>query len=184
MILLVLLGLLLPAPNGYARKEWRHWTAVAGCIDTREQVLIDESRRPVLMTANGCAIRSGEWFDRYTGEVITTPGALDVDHLVSLGAASRAGGWRWSPDRKRAYANDRTFPDHLVAVGASINRSKSDKGPARWLPPRKASRCWYVETYATIAERWQMELPQADRAALAAMRAGCAAARSSGSDPR
>lgn len=96
-----------------------------------------------------------------------TPAVLDVDHLIALGAAHRAGGWRWGRVRKHPYANELGDPDHLVAVSAAANRSKGAKGPSTWLPPRKASRCCYVLGYERIAKTWKLTLPKADRAAIA-----------------
>lgn len=172
-LLLVLLLVLssLGASPAYRRADWPHWSG--RCPDVRQQVLIEESRRLVIMTADGCRVLSGEWLDIYGGELVTSPAALDVDHVVPLAAAHRAGGWRWTRATRQAYANDLVDPDHLVAVSAALNRQKGDKGPSRWLPPRMASRCGYVRTYQAIAERWRLTLPAADRRAIRETLATC-----------
>lgn len=159
-------------PTPYRRAAWPHWAA-SGCLNVRDQVLIAESRRLVRLSRDGCAVLAGEWLDIYTGELVTTPAVLDVDHVVSLAAAHRAGGWRWPLARRRAFANALDDPDHLVAVTRAANRAKADLGPGRWLPVRPAARCWYVGAYARIAERWGLNLPAADVSAIRAVLAGC-----------
>lgn len=160
--------------SAYRRSEWRHWTDADGdCQDARQEVLIAESLVPVTLDAARCRVMRGQWLDVYGGEVYTDPKQLDVDHLVSLGAAHRAGGWRWNRQRKMEYANYQDDPWHLIAVSASLNRQKSDKGPAQWLPPRVAFRCSFVNHYAQVAVRWNLRLPQTDRAVIAKIRASC-----------
>ncbi len=78
---------------------------------------------------------SGLGHDAYTGETVRDPGEVDVDHLVSLAEAYRSGGHAWSGERRAAFANDLKDTRTLIAVSASVNRSKSDQGPEEWLPP-------------------------------------------------
>ena len=75
------------------------------------------------------------------------------------------GGWKWSRDRKRAYANDLSDPDHLVAVHQGLNRSKGSKGPDQWpgdAAPEAFPYCWYAETWIRIKDRWELELPPSE----------------------
>ena len=74
--------------------------------------------------SNQCRVESGIWAGPYTGEQFDGPGNLDIDHMVPLGNAHQSGGWAWSDARKRRYANDLSYDGHLIAVGASANRSK------------------------------------------------------------
>jgi hypothetical protein len=103
---------------------------------------------------------------------VTAPGALDVDHVVSLLEAHRAGGWAWDRARKQAYANDTEHAEHLVAVLASANRQKGSKGPDRWRP-RRQHWCEYANAWLTIARRWGLEMTRAEWDALMEMRATC-----------
>ncbi len=171
LLLLALLGpaSVEPAP-AYRRAEWNHWTG--RCLNTRERVLIAESRRPVTLSPDGCGVLSGEWLDEYTGELVTVPAVLDVDHMIPLAFAHRAGGWRWTRATKTAYANDLT-PEHLIAVTREANRAKGDKGPDRWKPTRRAAWCAYAEAWGRIAARWELSLTASEQRALRAMRATC-----------
>jgi hypothetical protein len=47
------------------------------------------------------------------------------------GNAHRSGARAWDPATKRAYANDLTDSEHLIAVTDNVNQSKRDKGATR-----------------------------------------------------
>jgi hypothetical protein len=154
----------------YNRAEWQHWIDADGdCQDTRQEVLIEESLVAPTLDPRGCRVMSGMWRDEYTGSLFTDPGDLDIDHRVSLATAHRHGGWAWDPARKRAYANDLQDPAHLVAVSASANRSKSDRGPDEWRPPLRDSWCHYANTWRAINQRWTLVVSPAEETALREM---------------
>ena len=119
----------------YLRKQWKHWSDADGdCQDTRQEVLIEESEIAVTFTnSDDCRVLAGRWTDPYSGDVFTDPRHLDVDHMVPLRNAQRSGGWEWTKQRREAYANDLDNPEHLIAVDRSLNRSKSDQGPDKWM---------------------------------------------------
>jgi hypothetical protein len=100
-------------------------------------VLIEESLEPVAFTdASHCRVATGLWRDPYSGQTYRNPSELDIDHLVPLANAHASGGWRWSTDRRRDYANDLLDANHLVAVSASLNRQKGAETPATWKAAR------------------------------------------------
>ncbi len=77
---------------------------------------------------------------------------------------------------KRAYANDLSDPDHLVAVHRSLNRSKGSKGPDQWPDddaPDAFPYCWYAETWIRIKDRWELEIPPSEDVALEEMLETC-----------
>ena len=157
----------------YDRGDWRHWTDADGdCQDTRAEVLIAESRSPA--TLDGCRVTSGRWWGVYTAATFTSSSEVDVDHLVPLANAHRSGGWAWDAARKEAYANDLNDPDHLIAVSASANRSKGDKGPEEWRPPERSYWCEYAMDWARIKDTWDLAVTAAELAALTDMLSDCA----------
>ncbi len=161
-------------PPRYDRDAWPHWSdADRDCMNTRHEVLTEESLIDVATNRNGCAVLSGEWLDPFSGDSFSNPRDLDVDHIVPLAYAFQAGGWAWSREERRAYANDMTNPSHLVAVSASLNRQKGAKGPAEWMPPNEAALCWYAEAWLQILARYELRPLLADARILLATRLIC-----------
>lgn len=154
----------------YDRTEWDLWIDADGdCQDTRQEVLIQESLVMVTLDPRGCRVLAGMWQDEYTGNVYTDPGDLDIDHRVPLANAHRSGGWQWDLPRKRDYANDLSDPEHLVAVSASANRSKGDKGPEAWKPPLRQDWCHYASAWRAIKQRWNLSMTTDEEHALSEM---------------
>ena len=142
---------------GYDRDEWRHWIdADSDCQDTRQEVLIAESRTAVsYVSSRECRAESGFWVGPYTGSTLNDPGGLDVDHMVPLANAHRSGGWAWDSARKAQYANDLGSENHLIAVQSSANRSKGSRGPDEWRPPKQDYWCEYAVDW--IVDQEQLE---------------------------
>jgi len=168
----------------YDRDEWNHWVNVRSCWTVREEVLAKEAQPNslVLEDANGgkttdvskaCKVLGGSWIDPYSGKTFTNPSDLDIDHMIPLNYAAQHGGQAWDSGKKESYANDLTFEDHLIAVSASENRSKSDKGPSQWKPTNKAYWCEYSSDWATIASTWGLSVTKDDVASLKEMSATC-----------
>jgi 5-methylcytosine-specific restriction endonuclease McrA len=159
----------------YDRDDWRHWIDADGdCQDTRQEVLIEESLTPVVFVdTRECRVLSGIWRDAYSGILYTDPSLLDVDHLVPLENAHRSGGWAWSMDRKRDYANDLIDRNHLIAVHQSLNSQKGSRTPAMWRPPDRGAWCEYARSWLGVKERWALSIATDERAALVEMQGGC-----------
>lgn len=177
----------LPVDNngstGYSRSQWQHWDNVTTCWTVREEVLYrdaskgsltmrDASGVPTSNKAKACTITGGTWKDPYTGSTFTNPEDLDIDHLVPLGYAARHGGNSWDSDRKRDYANS-LDAGHLLAVSASANRSKSDKGPSIWKPTNTATWCGYATAWVGVSSKWGLSTTAADKKALTEMLSKC-----------
>lgn len=164
-----------PVVPQYNRRDWRHWIDDdRDCQDTRAEVLIAESETPVeFVDAHHCKVARGRWTCPYTGQVVTDPRKLDVDHLVPLENAHRSGGWHWSREKKRAYANNLARPEHLVAVVASANRSKGSRGPEEWLPPNSAFVCEYIREWMAVKTQWGLSCSDAEQEAVEQAVAWC-----------
>ncbi len=105
--------------------------------------------------------------DPYTGKSLThlSPAAMDVDHIVPLAAAWDLGAWAWTPERRLAFANDRS--SNLLLTEASVNREKSDATLSGWLPPHHETRCLYAARFLIVLNTYQLPLPEPDAHAAA-----------------
>ena len=159
----------------YDRDDWRHWIDVDGdCQNTRHEVLVEESTIAVTFTnSQQCTVSTGLWNAPFAGVVVETARSLDVDHMVPLANAHKSGGWAWSAERKRDYANDMDYPGHLVAVTASANRSKGAKGPEDWKPEDDTYWCEYAVDWVTIKSTWELSVTITEWAALDEMLGTC-----------
>ena len=173
------LGSLMVAPSssgaGYSRAQFGDGWIDAdhdGC-DTREEVLIAESLEPpVVSRIGGCAVASGRWLDPYTATTYTSPGELDIDHVVPLANAWVSGASTWSSQQRVSFANDLDAPE-LVAVSYVVNRSKGDRSPDEWKPPNHGDWCEYAKAWVSVKARWHLTITGAEKAALASMLFGC-----------
>ena len=126
-------------------------------------MLIEESLVPVtFISARGCGVKSGKWFDPYTGRTFTNLHKLDVDHVVPLAEAHRSGAWKLNREKKKRIANYLKDKGHLIAVSASANRRKSDKDPAEWLPSNKAFGKEYARIWIKIKVDWGLTADKAE----------------------
>jgi uncharacterized protein DUF1524 len=160
LALLLLAGVAIAAPE-YRRQEWMSgWADEDGdCQTTRTEVLIRDARAVSFQSPRSgadCEVAAGVWRDPYTGEQVTDPSTLDVDHLVPIAEAHRSGGHAWSAERKKAYANDLTYRWHLIATTAHANRSKGDRAPQDWKPPASEVWCEYATAWAVIKFTWNL----------------------------
>ena len=159
----------------YDRGEWRHWTDDdRDCQNARQEVLIDESSVPVVFEdSDQCRVQSGSWVGPYTGQAVTNPGDLDIDHMVPLENAHRSGAWAWDRDRKREFANYLGYDDHLIASTSRANRSKGSKGPEEWRPALESYWCEYATNWIAIKNAWKLTVTRAEFLALREMLATC-----------
>ncbi len=161
--------------KGYSRSKFQLWIDADGDgCDTRDEVLIAELKKPVRI-GSGCRIYGGRWYSAYDGKWTTNPSTFDIDHVVALKEAWDSGAWNWTKARRRAYANDLGSGRSLRAVTASSNRSKSDRDPAQWLPPRSSFRCTYATQWVATKVRWHLAVNAAERRALRNVLVSCPA---------
>jgi hypothetical protein len=140
--------------GGYSRNLFKHWIDVDkdGC-NTRYEVLIAEAIVKPKVGA-GCYLTGGKWRSPYDGKVFTNPTGLDIDHMVPLAEAWRSGAWAWTAAQRMDFANDLEDSRSLLAVTASLNRSKGDRDVAAWLPIK--AQCNYISNW--IAVKWRFDL--------------------------
>lgn len=140
--------------KGYSRSKFPDWYDADhdGC-NTRYEVLIAEATKKPKVKA-GCKLSGGKWYSRYDGVTTKNPSTFDIDHLVPLAEAWQSGAWKWSASKRKLYANDLGYFADLIAVSASSNRSKGDREPQDWMPPRTHYACTYLKQWVAVKWRW------------------------------
>jgi hypothetical protein len=104
--------------------------------DTRQEILIAQNTGNIVFNTKGRVIR-GRWVSMYSGQIIVNASKVDIDHIVPLSWAWKHGANQWSESKRERFAND---PINLLAVEASLNRQKGDRGPEEWLPPKNQNQ--------------------------------------------
>lgn len=165
LLVALLVGLVFPLAGAAARPpfnraEWGSWIDEdRDCQDTRQEVLIRESRVPVLFRdgeAQYCTVAWGEWVSLYDGETANDPMKFQIDHMLSLKEAHEAGGWAWPREKKRAFLN---WQPNLVAVSVRSNASKGARGLAEWRPEKPEAGCRLGQGRAGARVAWRLARP-------------------------
>ena len=157
-----LLGLLSVRPEvtkGYNRKLFTHWSDNNGC-STRESVLRRDAlvKFPARNASDSCKVTTGIWLSVYDNKTLYKASDVDVDHVVALSEAWKSGASRWSPSKRKAFANDLSDPRTLKAVTDYVNMKKGDKDPSKWLPSSAIAVCTYVSDWISIKLRWKLSI--------------------------
>jgi hypothetical protein len=124
--------------DDYSRDKFGHgWSDIDhDGQDTRQEVLIAQNTGNLVVNEKGRVIR-GRWVSMYSGKIIVDASQVDIDHIVPLSWAWKHGADKWNQNKREQFANDER---NLVAVEASLNRQKGDKGLDEWLPPKNQTQ--------------------------------------------
>jgi hypothetical protein len=157
--------------GGYSRTLFKHWIDADkdGC-NTRYEVLIAEAIVKPTVGAR-CYLSGGKWKSSYEGKVFTNPTGLDIDHMVPLAEAWRSGAWAWTAAQRMEFANDLEDSRSLLAVTASLNRSKGDRDVAGWLPVK--AQCAYISNWIAVKSRFDLTVDPTEGEFLQSKIASC-----------
>ncbi|MEU1088264.1 HNH endonuclease family protein [Streptomyces sp. NPDC005576] len=151
---------------GSAWKDTVNGIALArnGC-DTRNDLLKRDGQEVRFRSGSDCVVASLTLKDPYTGATIewtkTKATKIQIDHVMPLSYDWQMGASRWSDAKRQQIAND---PLNLIPVDGPTNGSKSDSGPAAWLPPYKPIRCSYALRFAQVSLKYDLPVTTADKA--------------------
>jgi hypothetical protein len=153
---IIIFSFILLNPS-YNRGDWRHWIDEDGdCQNTRAEILIrDNTGMLKFKKSKFCLVTAGRWICPYTSNIYTRASDIDIDHIIPLAYAHRAGASGWSWAKKRQFAND---PLNLLAVGDSINRKKGSKGVEKWMPPNKGFHKKYKKLWLLIRQKYKLTI--------------------------
>ena len=162
------------APLTYHRSLYGGWLDTDNdCQDTRQEILIAESRVETSLDETGCIVIAGEWYDPYLDSLITDPSVIDIDHFIPLAEVHRSGGAKWDDSTRYSFGNDLSKNGVLIPVSASANRSKGDRDPANWLPPNTAYHCQYIARWVALKETWRLTMDYVEHQAVMDMQDDC-----------
>ncbi|MEO5877807.1 MAG: HNH endonuclease family protein [Streptosporangiaceae bacterium] len=134
-----------------------------GC-DTRNDLLARDGRSVKKRDGSQCIVVEMTLHDPYTGKTIDWEKAeatsVQIDHVMPLSYDWQMGAARWSDSKREQIAND---PLNLIPVDGPTNGSKSDSGPATWLPPYKQVRCSYAVRFAQVSIKYELPVTTADK---------------------
>ena len=154
--------------TSYSRDKFPHWISQGGGCDTRQVVL----KRDADYYSGNCPVTSGKWYSYFDGVIVYSPSGIDIDHVVPLAEAWRSGASSWTQTKRQNFANDLNGPS-LIAVTASVNRSKGDQDPSTWQPPRAGAKCAYAKMWINTKYRWGLHLQSSEKTALQTMLNSC-----------
>lgn len=141
----------------YDRSLYQHWVDEDGDgLDTRHEMLVASNIG--LSSINGKYVVKGRWRCPYTGREFTSPHEVEIDHRVPLYYAHRAGAWRFSPLKKKAFANDMS---NLAVVSAQENQDKKAKGLSDYLPA--IGRCDYAQKFDATMKKYGLQYVGLDK---------------------
>ncbi|HEY0636349.1 MAG TPA: HNH endonuclease family protein [Pseudonocardiaceae bacterium] len=152
-----------------------------GC-DTRNDILardlqpgtVNGRAVPKRVEDNNCVVLEGVLADPFTGQTLhftkKRAGALQVDHVVALAAAWRAGASTWQPQVRQDFAND---PRNLILVDGGTNQSKGDSTADEWLPPNADYHCEYARIVVTVKSAYGLSVTAAEQQALQSVLGRC-----------
>jgi hypothetical protein len=145
----------------YNRKTWDHWIDEdKNCLNTRAEILKKRSIGEVNLSKKGCSVVSGLWEDYYYPEKHQLAKDVDIDHLVPLKNAHDSGGFAWSENQKREFANDE---ENLVITNRKYNRQKGSQGIDTWLPVDKVYACKYIKDWMKIKNKYGLKISESEQ---------------------
>jgi hypothetical protein len=121
-----------------------------GC-DTAPRCCKAESITPAQVDPVGCTVVAGDWLSLYDGVTVTSPGELEIDHVVALkerGTPGVAVECRCARDlRQRSQRQSGASCRHR-----GDQPGRGDKDPSNWLP-RTLPVCPFIGDWVAIKAR-------------------------------
>lgn len=147
----------------YSREEFKWRDSDHDCQNTRQEILIERSLKPVTYRTSkrgDCTVMKGEWKDFYYDEVLEKAADIDIDHVVPIKHAWDLGASDWSSEEKSEFGND---PENLVITNLKYNRQKGPLTISEWLPVNRGYACRYVARWFKIKEKYKLPISEEEQ---------------------
>lgn len=112
----------------------------------------------------------GRIYGPYSGRHFPTTGATHIEHIVARSEAHDSGLCAAAASERRAFSRDL---DNLTLASPEMNRRKSARDAAAWLPPLEANRCWFAARVTLIRDRYDLTVDRDERDTLKEILSGC-----------
>lgn len=114
------------------------------------------------------ADRLGGMWSPYDGTRFTSLRESHIEHIVAISEAHDSGLCAASADVRLRFARDL---DNLTLATPGLNREKSARDAAEWLPAR--NRCWFAATIVAVRREYGLTIDRREAAALETVLKGC-----------
>jgi cell division septation protein DedD len=157
---------------GYRRARFgQAWADIDrnGCDQRNDVLRRDMVNLHTKPGTHGCVLLRGTLSlagDSYTTKRVKYKrgnGKVEIDHVVSLADAWRAGAYAWDGDQREKFANDLM---NLEAIDSKTNQAKDDETAAGWLPDDDDDQCALVVRQVTIKHRYELSITPAEQQAM------------------
>ncbi len=118
----------------------------------------------------GVVASLGDVFGPYSCERFASTADTQVEHVVALSEAHDSGLCAADRETKRAFARDLA---NLTLAAPVVNRAKSARDAAEWLPER--NHCWFANRVVEVRRAYGLTIDRDEADALEAVLAGCSA---------
>ncbi|KFZ06432.1 hypothetical protein V501_07423 [Pseudogymnoascus sp. VKM F-4519 (FW-2642)] len=156
--------------DGYSRDKFPHWMQAGGACDTRVAVLQRDGEN--VKVNDACTVESGTWKSPFDGAIWTETGDVNINEMVPLKNAWISGASLWTTLQRTEFANDLVRPQ-LWAVSAKVDRSKGDRSPDGWKPPRKSFWCTYSKSWVQVKSHYMLTVTDDEKSTLYSMLESC-----------
>jgi hypothetical protein len=117
---------------------------------------------------DGIISRLGGLYSPYTGACFASRTEADIEHIVARSEAHDSGLCSADDATRRRFSQD---PANLTLASPSLNRQKSDKDAAEWLPDRNA--CWFVSAVIDVRRNYSLTIDRLEADAIDRVLAAC-----------
>lgn len=145
--------------DSFSPSAFEFWSDDDGnCRNTQAELQLLSSQQPATLDGSGCKVIAGQWQDPYNGQQLHLAHELFTDHLVPLAWAWQRGARLWTPQKRRAFANDES---NLQVISLSSAEHKQTRTPLEWLPENRSYQCTYLLRFQLVLDRYGLQ-PTAD----------------------
>ena len=124
-------------------------------LTNNKQIITNTS---IIFIANkNNTVKSGLWYDHFTGSYITNTSLLQIDHVVSFADAFRSHTNNWSKKDVKNFFNT-NIDSGLLPAYTNENQNKSDNPPSKYLPPNTKFVNIFIDMYVNTKKHYNLKL--------------------------